>query len=194
MNRDQLMEIVERALVNSPRCFEEVSNVSSWRMPESWIAAQIMHAVHEHRLFGVPEVSISRDLEEFESGGRTLMASDVSDLAGAKIDLFIGESGAKGGKIRVRIIVELKGSQSTWKAFGRDIDRLQKLCGLLGDGDQAALLAYVTAPLTKNEQEKDFHDFIGATGLNRDQVKVICGHPVSNDERRTYVYTHTIFR
>ncbi len=92
--------------------------------------------------------------------------------------------------------MELKGSQSTWAAFGKDVARLRLLSGLLGDGDQAVVLAYVTAPLTAKEQVRDFQAFLKATDLQQGEVKVLPKLPVGEgtQTRMAYAYMYIIER
>ncbi len=196
MNINVLIAVIEAALQHAPVKFEQLSGITSWHMPESFIVSSLMTAIGEVGLLGVPEVPIKNNrLSYFVSGGKQLNQGGIPNgMTGReKIDLFIGEKLTTTGRIPLRAILEIKGSQSNWPAFVKDIDRLKKLSTLLRDKDQFAMFAYVTAPLTTTEQGNDFNAFINATGLKASQVKIL-PPSVSQGVRRVYVYTVMVYR
>ena len=191
MRREDLLSLIHRELLNAPLQFEKVAGVGSERMPEYWVVCQLMNAVSLAGMCAVPEVAADWQFSEFDFGGMEIPSGAIPELARARIDLFICDPPCASDKPHVRVIMELKGSRSTWDSFGKDIARLRRLSGLLEDGDIAVILAYVTAPLAAAEQKQDLQSFLKATGLLPGDINVFSNLRAGTDPatRMAYVYT-----
>jgi hypothetical protein len=196
MKRDDLISLIHRELLNAPLQFEKVAGVGAERMPEYWVVCHLMRAVAAAGLHAVPEVAADWQFSHFQSGGKEIPSGTIPEIARARIDLVVCEHADAADRLHARLFMELKGSQSTWAAFGKDIARLRLLSDLLGDGDQAVVLAYVTAPLTVDEQKLDLQAFLKATNLQQSEVYVLSNPPVNADTatRSSYAYTYIIER
>jgi hypothetical protein len=82
---------------------------------------------------------------------------------------------------------------SNWEAFGKDIDRVRELRNVLPGEDQAAVFAYVTAPLTQEEQVNDAERLSKETRLPLPAFSVTSA-PMRPSRpsavRRVYVYMY----
>jgi hypothetical protein len=204
MKLAQILSTIEKALVASPTSYEAIANGSvkgvNWDasyMPESWIVASIMRALHEKNMAAVPEVNVRNDLESFESGGKRLTANEVPNLKkrGARIDLIIAEKSSVLDAMRLRVVVEIKGPQSNWQQFQSDIDRLRHFRKVLASDDQAVVFAYVSGPLTKSEYEKELHDLLQATSLQLSEFKISTASKKSMRPDRgskSYIFMHVL--
>jgi hypothetical protein len=202
MHINQIINLIEHALVSAPGSFEAAANGPvegvNWgsdRMPESWIAAILMQAAHEQGLASLPEVRIKHDVQYFESGGRALSPEDFPGLTagGAKIDLFIGNRSSLPGLMRLRVALELKGPKSNWQQFHSDLQRLRQIQQVVSGEDQAQVFAYITCPLLNEEREKHDRDLEHSTGLKLSDFKVLeslCGSIYTG--RRAYVFMHLV--
>jgi hypothetical protein len=204
MELDQIIDMVELALITSPTSFEDAANGSvkgaDWcadRMPESWIIACLMKAAQEKGIAAVPEVRIRHDIQYFESGGESIRPERMPDLqrGGAKIDLLLGDESSLNGHIHLRVALEIKGPKSNWQQFQTDISRLRQLKAVVNGGDQALIFAYVTCPLLVTERERDAKQLEQYTGLNLSQFRVssaLRDSPAPDGARRSYVFMHII--
>jgi hypothetical protein len=181
MMLDEILNLIEGALIAAPRSFENVANgtseevlVGAERMPESWAVASVMNAVRAHGLAAVPEVRVNADLDVFESGGRILSPESVPTLLKnhAKVDLFIGEPSRSGSRIKLRVALEIKGPLSNWRDFPKDFDRVRELGNILREKGQAAVFAYVTAPLCETERESEAEKLAKKGNLPRTAFRV----------------------
>lgn len=164
MHIDQIINLIEHALVSAAGSFETAANGLvegvNWcadRMPESWIVSVLMRAAQEQGLAAFPEVRIKQDVEYFESGGQILRPEYFPNLlkGTAKIDLFLGDQSLLSGRMRLRVALELKGPKSNWQHFHADLERLREIKKKVNGEDQAVIFAYLTCPLLDGDQQKN---------------------------------------
>lgn len=180
MDTIDIVRIIESSLISTPSYFESVANGRSvdvnWtsdRMPESWIVMLLMQDIHRHGLAAFPEVRINHDLEYFESEGVALNSNNLSDLSGAKIDLFVCDRSPIFGKLQLRVALEIKGPKSNWNSLKADILRLQALKEATNGTSHAFLFIYVSCPLSMQAKESHDKNLEQATGVNLSEFKVI---------------------